>query len=96
MSLMNPLNASILQAPTAQRIQDTDKSRQLRHSQETRKNAAATDEQEVEESVASTDEMPTVGDQPHNRRQKKGTYGPHPPKPEPEGEAEGDSLDLTA
>jgi hypothetical protein len=94
MSLMNPLNASILQAPTAQRIQDTDKSRQMRHAQEVRKNAAATDEQEVEESVASADELPETGDQANNRKQRKKTYTRRPPKPEPENE--GGSLDLTA
>jgi hypothetical protein len=94
MSQMNPLTSSILQAPTAQRIMDADKSQQIRHVQDTHKNAATSDEQEVEESVASADEAASVGDQPKNGRQQKGTYSRRPPKPNPN--PEGDPLDLTA
>jgi hypothetical protein len=95
MSLVNPLTGSMVQAPAAQRIQDLDKARQMRHAQETRKNAAASDEQEAEESVASADDLPPIGDESPNPRKKKGTYSRKPPQPPPE-DAEGNGLDLTA
>jgi len=94
-SQINPITGSILQAPGAQRAQEIDKSRQIRHSQDARKNAAAAGEEEVEESVISPDELPGVGEQNHNRQKRKNTYSrQRPPDPEPEEPADG--LDLTA
>jgi hypothetical protein len=96
MSQLNPILGSIVQTPMAQRTQEMDKSRQIRLAQDARKkNAAASGEEEVEESVSSPDELPAVGDEHHNRQNRKNTYTRHP-APEPETDDEGDGLDLTA
>jgi hypothetical protein len=95
MSQLNPILGSIVQTPMAQRTQEMDKARQIRHAQDARKNTAASGEEEVEESVSSPDELPAVGDEHHNRQNRKNTYTRQRP-PEPEVEDEGDGLDLTA
>jgi hypothetical protein len=95
MSQLNPILGSIVQEPMAQRSQAIDKARQIRHAQDAKKNAAANGDEEVEESVSSADELPAVGDEHHNRQNRKNTYTRQRP-PEPEVEDEGDGLDLTA
>jgi hypothetical protein len=95
MSQLNPILGSIVQEPMMQRGQAMDKARQIRSAQDSRKNSAATGEEEVEESVASPDELPAVGDEHHNRQNRKNTYTRQRP-PEPEVEDEGNGLDLTA
>lgn len=95
MSQLDPISGSIVQAPMAQRNQEMDKARQMRHAQDARKNTAASGEEEVEESVPSADELPTVGDEHHAREKRKNTYGRHKPQ-ESEVDDEGDGLDLTA
>ena len=95
MSQLNPILGSIMQTPMVQRGQEMDKARQIRHAQDARKNTAASGEEEVEESVSSPDELPAVGDEHHNRQNRKNTYTRQRP-PEPEVEDEGDGLDLTA
>jgi hypothetical protein len=95
MSQLNPILGSIVQEPMAQRSQAIDKARQIRHAQDAKKNAAANGDEEVEESVSGADELPAVGDEHHNRQNRKNTYTRQRP-PEPEVEDEGDGLDLTA
>ena len=95
MSQINPIMGSLVQAPAAQRLQENEKSRQIRHASDLRKNTAASNEEEVEESVASADELQATGDEKQNPQQKKKNYSRHKPDdqepPEPF-----DSLDLTA
>jgi len=96
MSQLNPILGSIAQTPMAQRTQEMDKARQIRHAQDaSKKNTAASGDEEVEESVSSPDELPAIGDEHQHRQQRKNTYTRRRP-PEPEAEDEGDGLDLTA
>jgi hypothetical protein len=95
MSQLNPLTASILQAPSVQRNMETDKARQLRQDEDKLKNSAATQDEEVDESVHSPDELKPSGDEHHKDKQRKNTYTRHKP-PEPENPDDGASLDLTA
>ena len=96
MSQINPIMGSLVGAPAAQRMAESEKSRQIRHSSDLRKNTAADSEEEVEESVASTDELQATGDGQQHRKQRKGTYSRHKPE-EPQEESENpDGLDLTA
>lgn len=95
MSQLNPLTASILQAPTVQRNMETDKARQLRQDEDKLKNSAAAPDEELDESVHSPDELKAAGDEHHKDKQRKNTYTRHRP-PEPENPEESISLDLTA
>jgi hypothetical protein len=95
MSQINPIMGSLVQAPAAQRLQETEKARQSRHAADLRKNTAANSSEEVEESVASADELQAAGDDQQNHHQKKKNYSRNKPQeqdpPEPS-----ESLDLTA
>jgi hypothetical protein len=96
MSQINPIMGSLVGAPAAQRLAESEKSRQIRHSSDLRKNTAANSEEEVEESVASADAVEAAGDGQQNRKQGKGTYSRQKPQ-EPQEEADNpDGLDLTA
>jgi hypothetical protein len=96
MAQINNITASILQAPSAQRLQDADKTRQIRHTRDVRKNTATSDETEVEESVTSADEVQPAADERQGAGQKKkGAYSRNP-KPDSEEPTEGDHLDLRA
>ena len=95
MSQINPIMGSLVQAPAAQRLQETEKARQNRHAADLRKNTAANSQEEVEESVASADELQAAGDEQQNPRQKKGTYSRRKPHEEEEPDKP-DGLDLTA
>jgi len=95
MSQIPPLTASILQAPTAQRMQDTEKTRQLREANDRRKNVAARNDEEVDESVVSPDELKAAGDEKDKGNPKKNTYSRRK-APDPEPESPEESLDLRA
>jgi len=95
MSEINPLAGSIVQAPAAQRQQETQKSAEIRRVHDRAKNSAASDEEEVEESVASADEVQPSGDEKKGHQQRKGTYSRHPSS-EPEPNSEQEHLDLEA
>ena len=95
MSQINPITGSILQAPAAQRQQETQKVGQTRRVHDRARNSAASDEEEAEKSVASPDELQPSGDEQKGHPQRKRTYSRHQsPKSEPN--AEGDGLDLEA
>jgi hypothetical protein len=95
MSEINPLAGSILQAPAAQRQQETQKTAETRRVHDRAKNSAASDEEEVEESVASADEVQPSGDEQKGHQQRKGTYSRHPSS-DAEPDVEGEHLDLEA
>jgi hypothetical protein len=96
MSQINPITASILQAPAAQRLADTDKTQQIRRTRDIRKNTATSNEAEVEESVTSTDEVqPSSDERQKNGQKKKAPYSRHP-KPDSDKESDTDHLDLKA
>jgi hypothetical protein len=95
MSEINPLAGSILQAPAAQRQQETQKAAETRRVHDRAKNSAASDEEEVAESVASADEVQPSGDEQKGHQQRKRTYSRHPSS-DAELDAEGEHLDLEA
>ena len=96
MTQINPITASILQSPEAQRLIDADKTQQIREARKSRKNSATSNEAEVEESVASADEVqPAADERQKNDNYKKGSYSRHP-KPGSEKESETDHVDLKA
>ena len=95
MSQINPIMGSLVQAPAAQRLQEGEKSRQIRHASDLRKNTAASTSEEVEESVASADELQAAGDEKQDPQQKKKNYSRHKSQ-EPELPDPSESLDLTA
>jgi hypothetical protein len=95
MSQIPPLTASILQAPAAQRMQETEKTHQLREANDRRKNVAARNDEEVDESVVSPDELKAAGDEQKKGNQKKNTYSKRKP-PDPEPESGEETLDLRA
>jgi hypothetical protein len=95
MSQINPIMGSLVQAPAAQRLQESEKARQIRHASDLRKNTAASSSEEVEESVASADELQATGDEQKNSEQKKKNYSHNKPQ-DPEPAEPFDSLDLTA
>jgi hypothetical protein len=95
MSQINPIMGSLVQATAVQRLQENEKTRQVRHSSDLRKNAAATSEEEVEESVISADELTATGDEKQNPKQRKPTYSRRKPEESDEPETT-DGLDLTA
>jgi hypothetical protein len=95
MSQLNPLTASILQAPVVQRNMETDKARQLRQDEDKLKNSAPTDDEELDESVHSPDGLKAAGDEHHKGQQRKNTYTRHKP-PESETLEDGNIIDLTA
>jgi hypothetical protein len=95
MSQIDPIMGSIVQAPAAQRLQESEKSRQIRHSSDLRRNATADSEEEVQESVSSPDELQPSPDQQKKGQKRKGTYSRQKP-PKPQEDEHPDGLDLTA
>ncbi len=95
MSQINPITGSILQAPTVQRQQESQKTSQIRQVQDRRRNSAATDQEQVEESVSSPDGLQPIGDDQPGQQQRKATYSRRQPK-DSETDSEGQRLDLEA
>lgn len=95
MSQINPITGSILQAPTVQRQQESQKTSQIRQAQDQRRNSAAADEEEVEESVSSADGLQPIGDDQPRHQQGNGTYSRRRPK-DSEPNSDGERLDLRA
>ncbi len=95
MSQIDPIAGSILQAPAAQRQQETQKISQIRRVRDRARNSAASDEEEAEKSVASADELQPSADEQKGHPQRKRTYSRHRSSKSEPG-AEGESLDLEA
>jgi hypothetical protein len=94
MSQINPFTGSILQTTQAQRLQATDKDRQVRRAREIVKNSALTEDQ-LEHQVESSEELtPTDKEQKHERRFKRPKH--HAPDPKSKPDDEEPHLDLTA
>ncbi|HEX4053072.1 MAG TPA: hypothetical protein VHX86_02295 [Tepidisphaeraceae bacterium] len=95
MSQINPITGSILQAPTVQRQQESQKASQIRQAQDRHRNSATADEEEVEESVSSADGLQPIGDDQQGHPQGKGAYSRGQPK-DSDSDSDGERLDLQA